>query len=255
MARVAVFDSGLGSLSIIKSLQKKCKMEIIYFADQEHFPYGYKTKDELEKIVNKTIKILQERFNPGLIIVGSNTPTIMLKIEKEGIIGVNPPIKEAIKKSKTKNIGILSTKALVQSETLTDYIKKCKPPKKIVIHKIDCSDLIQMVESGKFLRERKYCKIKIKNFLNQILSEKKIDVVTLSSTHLPFLRPMLESEFPDVLFIDPSDKVANLVCDRIYRDRKNNLLKIYSSDTTGTFKKNIIKMGIKKKIEFLSIDF
>lgn len=253
MAKVAVFDSGLGSLSIIKSLQKICKIEIIYFADRKNFPYGSKTKGELGKIVRKTVKVLRDKFDPELIIVGSNTPTIILDIENEGIIGVNPPVVEAIKKSKTKNIGILATKALVQSKNLSNYIKNCNPPKKFVIHKIDASELIQIVESGKFLIEKKYCKEKIKELLKTIISEKKIDVVTLSSTHLTFLRPLLESEFPDVLFVDPSDNVANIVCRKIKKDRKNNLLKIYSSDNTGTFKKTLMKMGIKKKIGFLSI--
>ncbi|MFB3114057.1 MAG: glutamate racemase, partial [Nitrosopumilaceae archaeon] len=40
MAKIAVFDSGLGSLSIIRSIQKTLKSEIIYFADQNSFPYG-----------------------------------------------------------------------------------------------------------------------------------------------------------------------------------------------------------------------
>ena len=253
MARVAVFDSGLGSLSIIKSLQKNCKMEIIYFADQKNFPYGYKTKDELERIIYKTIKTLHDKFRPDLIIVGSNTPTIILEIENEGIVGVNPPIIEAIKKSRTKNIGILATKALTQSENLSNYIKNCKLPKKFTITRIDASDLIQMVESGEFLNGQKYCKEKIMKILKNIIFEKNIDVLTLSSTHLPFLRSMLESEFPEVLFIDPSDNVANLVCKKIKKDRKKNLLKIYSSDRTGTFEKTLAKMGIKKKIEFLSI--
>ena len=53
MARVAVFDSGLGSLSIIKEIQKISKTEIIYFGDQENFPYGEKSKKKLEKIIKK----------------------------------------------------------------------------------------------------------------------------------------------------------------------------------------------------------
>jgi len=40
MVKIAVFDSGLGSLSIIKEIQKITKSEIIYFADQKNYPYG-----------------------------------------------------------------------------------------------------------------------------------------------------------------------------------------------------------------------
>ena len=35
---IVVFDSGLGSLSIIKEIQKKTKCEYVYIADQKNFP-------------------------------------------------------------------------------------------------------------------------------------------------------------------------------------------------------------------------
>ena len=147
MARIAVFDSGLGSLSIIKSIQKVCKTEIIYFADQENFPYGKKTKKQLEKIIKKSIELLEKKFNPELIVIGSNTPTIMLEITNKKIIGVNPPIKEAAEKSNSNNIAILATETVVKSKNLSEYIKKCKISKKIKIHKINASNLVQIVES------------------------------------------------------------------------------------------------------------
>ena len=42
--KIAVFDSGLGSLSIIKAIQKKTKCDIVYLADKKNFPYGKKNK-------------------------------------------------------------------------------------------------------------------------------------------------------------------------------------------------------------------
>ena len=55
MARIIVFDSGFGSLSIIKPIQQAVKSDIIYFADQKNFPYGQKSKSELTKKVFKWI--------------------------------------------------------------------------------------------------------------------------------------------------------------------------------------------------------
>ena len=51
MAKIVVFDSGMGSLSIIKPIQKKVNADIIYFADQKNFPYGTKSVLELKKII------------------------------------------------------------------------------------------------------------------------------------------------------------------------------------------------------------
>ena len=80
MPKIVVFDSGLGSLSVIKSIQKKINAKIIYFADQDNYPYGTKSVPQLEKIIKSTISKLQEKFEPDIIIVGSNTPSLLLDI-------------------------------------------------------------------------------------------------------------------------------------------------------------------------------
>lgn len=254
MARVAVFDSGLGSLSIIKAIQRICKMEIIYFADQANFPYGKKSKKQLEKIMKKSIELLEKKFNPELIVIGSNTPTIMLDLTNEKIIGVNPPLKEAANKSSTKNIAMLATETVVKNKNLREYIKKMKLPKKIIVHKINASNLVELVESGKFIEDKNYCKKIIKNSLQNILLKRNIDVVTLSSTHLPFLRHYLESEFPNIQFIDPADSIAKKILLKTKKQQlKKNSLKIFSSDKTSIFQRNLENLGIKNKIKFLSI--
>ncbi len=254
MAKIAVFDSGLGSLSIIKPIQKVCKADIIYFADQANFPYGEKSKKELEKIIKNSIRMLQEKFNPDLTVIGSNTPTIMLDITNNRILGVNPPLKQAAKISKTNNIAILATEAVVKSNNLTTYIKNCNISKKIKVHKINSSNLVQLVESGKFIGDRNYCKKIIKNTLREIFVNHNIDTATLSSTHLPFLKSFLETEYPNIQFIDPAEDVAKSIFTKIkHKQSKRNSLKIFSSDKTRVFQNNLENIGIKNKIQFLSI--
>ena len=254
MTRIVVFDSGLGSLSIIKSIQKICKTEIIYFADQKNFPYGNKTRKQLDLIIKKSIDLLEKQFKPKFIVIGSNTPTIMLNIKNKKIIGVNPPINKAAKKTITGNIAVLATDSVVKSKNLTDYINKCKIPKKIRIYKINASNLVQLVESGKFLENKSYCKKIIKNSLKQNFLKNNIDTVTLSSTHLPFLKSLLQSEFPNIQFIDPAESIATKILEKIKnKQTKRNSLKIFSSDQTKQFQKNLNKIGIKNKIKFLSI--
>ena len=63
MSVIVVFDSGFGSLSIIKAIQKNTKANIVYFADQKNFPYGKKSKSELEKIIRNTISNLKAKFH------------------------------------------------------------------------------------------------------------------------------------------------------------------------------------------------
>ncbi|MDH3204165.1 MAG: aspartate/glutamate racemase family protein [Nitrosopumilus sp.] len=254
MARVVVFDSGLGSLSVIKEIQKLSKVEIIYFGDQENFPYGEKSKSELENIIKKSIKKMKDSFAPDLIVVGSNTPTIMLDIEDENIIGVRPPLYEAKKISKTKNIGILGTKSTINSKELSRFIKNSNFNSEIKIHKINGSSLVELVESGKFLTNKSLCKKIIKGILENFIVKENIDVITLSSTHLPFLKSILEKQYPSVTFIDPANSVARKIHQKIKNKQDvHNKLKIFSSGDVKKFQKTLNKLGIKNKVNFLSI--
>ena len=139
MVKIVVFDSGLGSLSIIKPIQKTIKSEIIYFADQKNFPYGKKSKNQLKKIIQNSIKIMEELFDPDLIVMGSNTPSLLFnKIIENKILGVLPPLKHASKISQTKKIAILATKTTISSNELTQFIKKNHISSKVKIFKNKC---------------------------------------------------------------------------------------------------------------------
>jgi len=250
VARIAIFDSGLGSLSIINEIRKVSKNEIIYFADQKNYPYGKKSQAQLRTIIQQSIKVLKENFSPDIIVVASNTPSLMLDLVTQKIIDVKPPLVIAKKISKSKQIGILATKSAINNKGLSQYIKK-KFLKSFKIFKINGSNLVDLVESGKFLSDEKYCKKIIKKDL-KILSKSSIDVITLSSTHLLFLKPLLKKEFPKIQFIDPGSIVAQKIYLKIKnKQSKRNSLKIVASGNVKLFQTKLNKIGIKNKVNFL----
>ena len=254
--KIAVFDSGFGSLSIIREIQKKFKGELIYFADQKNFPYGVKSKIELEYVIRDTVYLLEEKFHPDLIIMASNTPTLLLDYSRISpkIIGVYPPLNDAVKISRTRNVAILGTRSVIQSESITKFIEKCDVPDHIVVHKIDCSLLVELVESGKFLTDEEYCKNIIKEVLEDIFLDNLVDVATLSSTHLPFLEPFLRSIFKNVKFLDPAKNISNILKDFAEdNDLQQNILRIFTSGDVKLFKKNLQMMGIDDEVNFLTV--
>ncbi len=254
MAKIVVFDSGLCSLSIINAIQRIFKSDIIYFADQQNFPYGNKSQAQLGSIIKKSIKTLQAQFSPDVLVMASNTPSLMLNLSNNKVIGVKPPLKEAHKISKSKRIGILGTKSAIKSKGLSNYIKGKNFLKSYKIFKINGSELVDLVESGKFITNKQYCIKIIKKVLNDVISKNLIDTITLSSTHLAFLKSLLEKEFPNIQFIDP----GNIVAQKVYRKIKNkqtkrNSLKIFTSGDVKSFQNKLNKIGIKNKVSFLSI--
>jgi len=187
--------------------------------------------------------------------MASNTPTLLLNFSRISpkIVGVYPPLNNAVKISRTRNVAILGTKTIIQSDNITKFIENCKVPNDIVIHKIDCSLLVELVESGKFLTDKEYCKNIIKEVLEDVFLDHSIDVATLSSTHLPFLEGFLRLIFKNVKFLDPAENVANDVKNLIRdNDLQQNILRIFTSGNVNLFKKNLQMMEINDEVSFLT---
>ena len=250
---IVVFDSGLGSLSIIKEIQKKTKCEIVYIADQKNFPYGKKSKSELLKIIRKTLEKINITFKPEIIILASNTPSLLLgnKIPKN-IIKVLPPLKKTANHSETNNVAILATQSVVNSTTINNYIKK-NVSKKIKVFKINASPLVELVESGKYITKPKHTKQIIRKTLVKIFQTNKIDVATLSSTHLPFLLNFLRKEFPEIVFLNPACDVAEKVAKNLKITSRKNKITIFTTGNPKNFQNNLIRIGIKNKVNYFSL--
>jgi len=255
MAKIAVFDSGFGSLSIIKELKKITRSEIIYFADHKSFPYGKKSTKSLKKIIQKTISTLKNEFNPDLIVVGSNTPSLLLQNylkNQSKVITVLPPLRDAAKITKSSKIAILATKSVVESNTLKNHIKK-NTSNKIIVIPVNISPLVELVESGKFISDKQFCLKKIYSLLFPIFSYNDIDIATLSSTHLPFLLPMFSRLFPNITFLDPAAQVATIAKKILQQKLKQNKIRIFTSGSTNQFHKKLCKIGIKNKVYHLKL--
>ena len=246
--KVVVFDSGLGSLSVIKAIQKKTKSDIIYLADKKNFPYGKKTKSQLHKIIIDTIEKISERFNPDLIILASNTPSLLFR-EKlpSNVITVFPPLEKI---QKASNVAILTTEIVAKSKELDNYIEQFSDLEEVM--KINCSELVELVESGKFLTHERDCVKTILKVLKDKFKENKIKIATLSSTHLPFLLPFLKKYFRGVEFLDPAEEIAMKISKLKQQASKKNSLSIYTTKSPKSLQRNLKKMGISNKVTLFS---
>lgn len=246
--KIVVFDSGLGSLSVIKAIQKKTKSDIIYLADKKNFPYGKKTKSQLYKIITETINKISEKFNPDIIVLASNTPSLLFRNElPENIITVLPPLEKV---EKASNVAILATQIVTESKELDNFLKQFRELKDVL--KINCSELVELVENGKFLTNEKICMKTIQKVLDKPFMENKIKIATLSSTHLPFLLPYLKKSFRGIEFLDPAEDVADKIS-KIKGPRSvRNSLSIYTTQSPKALQRNLKNMGISNKVTLFS---
>ena len=253
--KIVVFDSGFGSLSVIKEIQKKVKSDIVYFADQKNFPYGKKSKKQLLEIINKSLDKISKKFESDVIDLASNTPSLLLRDKlPNGIISVLPPLRKISASKQSHNIAILATESVVKGSEIDDYIKETVKSKKHKIVKINSSSLVNLVETGKFIDKPEYCSTIIQKTLKKKFQQHKIDVATLSSTHLPFLLPFLKDAFPNVKFLDPASIVAQRISRKSASNRKNskNRLRIFTTGSPKKFQSKLRKIGIRNKVTSFS---
>ena len=252
--KIVVFDSGFGSLSVIKEIQKKIKSDIIYFADQKNFPYGKKSRKQLLEIINQSLDNISKKFNPDLIVLASNTPSLLLRDKlPQGIINVLPPLGKISASKQSHNIAILATESVVKGSEIDAYIKEKIKSRKHRIIKINSSSLVNLVETGKFIDKPEYCSTIIQKTLKKKFQQHKIDVATLSSTHLPFLLPFLKDAFPNVRFLDPAIIVAQKISRKnIANKNLKNRLQIFTTGDARKFQSKLKKIGIRNKVTSFS---
>jgi glutamate racemase len=261
---VAVFDSGIGSLSIIRELKREVPNEdLLYFADRAHFPYGTKSHLELREIVINTINYLR-RYKPKLVVVASNTPSVQVLddvrkvITDLSIIGVRPPLKEAARLTKKKHIGIMATDGTIRSRELDNQIRR-EVPQNILVTKFNASPIIELIEHGIHLENERRTFDVISRVLGDGVDE-KIDVITLSSTHLPFVKSYLNALLPTVRFVDPAQIVARDVRKflKFYRMAKKSgtgRLQILVSDGKREFERTVRAIGLREPVEEVFLTF
>lgn len=268
---IAIFDSGVGSYSIVREIKKLLPNEsIVYLADRASFPYGAKSHNELRSIVNKTISWLESTYRPKAIIIASNTPSIQVLEEvrpkhQTQLIGVYPPVKAAAEISFTKHIAILATKGAVISSEIDDFIAGQNLPKSMVVHKLNASDLVALVEPGTFLNSPERTTQIVKETIDPLLfQDPLIDTMTLSSTHLPFLVDFFQALYPNITFLDPAKQIAEEVktflakANNLNVEQENTLTVLTTIDTAKTLSaeglhKILATLGLNTAVETVTI--
>ncbi|KIM09186.1 MAG: glutamate racemase [Sulfurovum sp. PC08-66] len=124
MRKIGVFDSGIGGLTVMKSLlEHKLFEEIIYYGDTARVPYGVKDANTIIRYALEAVEFFKN-FDIDLLVVACNTVSAYaLEAMQESapfdVVGVVEPGILALQKSQTNlddPILILGTKATVASK-------------------------------------------------------------------------------------------------------------------------------------------
>jgi glutamate racemase len=198
---IAVFDSGVGGLTVLHELLVSLPQEdFLYLGDSARFPYGERTQEELEQFgMDIAEELVARRAKLLVVACNSMTAAALPALQRRmlettlgiDVIGVvRPEAAAAVAATRSGRIGLLATRATVASGAYERAVAAVDPHVDLV--SVPCPELAPLIQDPPggelFTREleavvRGYC---------APLVEAAVDTVILGCTHYPLVRPMIQ---------------------------------------------------------------
>ena len=184
---IAVFDSGVGGISVLIELVKLMPEEnYIYFGDSANAPYGSRTTEEVRQLPLNAAKKLTSEYGLKALVIACNTATAAaVKDVRETypdliVIGIEPALKVAADHFPGGRIGVMATEVTLREEKFDILLHRFDED--CTITKIPAPGLVQLIEAGKVDVDE------TEALLRQILRDHigKLDALVLGCTHNPF---------------------------------------------------------------------
>lgn len=237
---IGVFDSGLGGLAIFKEILKLLpQYNYIYLGDNARVPYGGRSADLIYGFTKNAMDFLFKK-NCKLIIIACNTATAnalqRLQLEylpkyypDRRILGVIRPVVEEAINIKPKRLGIMATRATVNSNSYPEEIFKLDPTIKVIQQA--CPLLVPIIEENEIGWEG--LDLIIKKYLAPLLKE-KIDSLILGCTHYGLIIDKIKKHLDkNIKIISQGEATAKKLKD--YLDRHSEITNKLGKNNTQTY--------------------
>lgn len=207
---VAVFDSGVGGLSVLRHIRALLPHEhLLYLADQAHVPYGPRPASEIAAFTQAIAGFLLHQ-GAKLIVVACNTATaaalgaLRQHFPRVSFVGMEPAVKPGATRTRTGKVGVLATAGTFESQRYASLMSRFA--RDVTLYENPCTGLVLLIEEGRLVDPQ--TQQLLASCLGPMLAA-GIDTLVLGCTHYPFVLPLIEALVgPDVIVIDPAPAVA-----------------------------------------------
>ena len=241
--KIGVFDSGLGGLTVVSSIEKIFKgAELFYIADTAYAPYGEKTSEQILERCDLITTYLLENHGIEALIVACNTATsaaithLREKFPFLIVIGTEPGIKPAIMNTKTLHVGVLATPRTLKGDKYQLLVNELSAIKEIKLHEQACIGLVEQIEKGDVDTKETF------NMLEKWLEPMKnnnVDTIVLGCTHYPLVANVIKQIMGnEITLIETGDAIANRL--KILSEEKGHI-------NEGPLKIDVCHTGIINK--------
>lgn len=240
---IGVFDSGIGGLTVANAIIKALPHEeIIYFGDTAHLPYGEKSADAIRYYSLRIAKFLLERHCKMVVIACNSASTaayrVLLEFFKgQGLfVNVVDPLVESVAARRFQKVGIIATKATVQSGIYEQQLLHLQP--NLEVRSLATPLLAPMIEEG--FVHNDVSQVVLESYLGHEQLQ-GIEALLLACTHYPLIKSEIEGFYNhQVEIFDSTDVVAaevkrKLAEHKLLNDQRRHAHRFFVSDYTPTF--------------------
>jgi glutamate racemase len=221
---VLFLDSGIGGLPYLNQFRERNPGELlVYAADRENFPYGFRSGEELTAILEKLLSRLIALCRPKLAVLACNTASVSAlgslrkRFPSLPLVGTVPAVKPAVLNSRTLLAGVLGTERTIAGEYIRGLALKFNPPCRIM--GLAAPDLVRFVENDLDRASPSDRLEAVKPYIEKFRNA-GADGIVLGCTHFLFLLDEFKNAAgPDMEVYDSLEGVAaraeNLLKDRL----------------------------------------
>ena len=207
---IGIMDSGVGGLSVLRHIQALLPGEnLVYFADQEHVPYGPRPAGEIRQFSSAITNFLLSQ-EAKVIVVACNTASasslnfLRRTFPDVPFVGMEPAVKPGAEQTTGGEIGILATDGTFGSQRYASLMARYAQG--VVVYEDPCPGLVEQIEAGRL--EGPEIEEILQKALDPMLVS-GVDTIILGCTHYPFALPLIQRLVgPTVTIIDPAPAVA-----------------------------------------------
>ena len=206
---IAVFDSGVGGISVLKELVKLMPEEnYIYFGDSVNAPYGTRTTQEVKVLTLNAAAMLYERGIKALVVACNTATSAAIGALREKypeliVIGIEPALKPAVDAFPGGTIGVLATPVTLREEKFRRLVESYSGHCRVI--DLPAPGLSQLVEHG--LGDSEEAEALLRPILAPWAG--KMDALVLGCTHYPFAAATIRRIMgEDILLLDGGDGTA-----------------------------------------------
>lgn len=239
---IGIIDSGIGGFTVAKAVSQVLPDEdILYLGDGANAPYGNRSSAQLVDLARYMVDFM-DKSQVKLLLVACNTISCLhqhyenhihcpvLYVVKSGARGVA--------KQPFEKIAVISTQFTHQQGVYEENIRQIAPEKRVFSQ--GSTHLVRLIEENKGDAPSEAAIVQeLKSVLNPLV-EKGVGCCVLGCTHYPLVMKQLEETFPQLIFSDPAQEMAEeakaLLAHNNLLNTEGGLLTVY---TTGDTEKQV----------------